>query len=137
MYGERERERERGLIINLQIWGLFQCYRGQQKTSLDMARVPHILVEEEDLLTPKEQMDERKWGKFFQKRKLELQTPEVISKIMPKLFSLYLLFKFLCWNYLPLIVPWVVTSRNMYLSTIFLIVNTLSFQGEVGQCRRI
>ncbi|XP_022338348.2 uncharacterized protein LOC111134237 [Crassostrea virginica] len=45
-----------------------------------MARVPHILVEEEDLLTPKEQMDERKWGEFFQKRKLELQTQEVTSR---------------------------------------------------------
>ena len=56
-------------------------YRGQQKTSLDMARVPHILVEEEDLLTPKEQMDKQKWGEFFQKMKLELQTQELISKI--------------------------------------------------------
>ena len=60
-----------------------------------MARVPHILVKEEDLLAPKEQMDERKWGEFFQKRKLELQTQEVtsrerrsdISKITPALFS--------------------------------------------------
>ncbi|XP_078334154.1 uncharacterized protein LOC111133927 isoform X3 [Crassostrea virginica] len=41
-----------------------------------MTRAPHILVEEEDHLSPKEQMDERKWGEFFQKRKLELQTQE-------------------------------------------------------------
>lgn len=45
-----------------------------------MARVPHILVENEDLLSPKEQQEEQKWSKFFQKKKSETQKREVTSK---------------------------------------------------------
>lgn len=45
-----------------------------------MARVPHILVENEDLLSPKEQQEEQKWSEFFQKKKSETQKREVTSK---------------------------------------------------------
>lgn len=45
-----------------------------------MARVPHILVEDEDLLSPKEQQEEQKWSEFFQKKKSETQIREVTSR---------------------------------------------------------
>lgn len=45
-----------------------------------MARVPHILVEEEDLLTSKEHQEERQWSQFFQKQKSETQKRELSSR---------------------------------------------------------
>lgn len=45
-----------------------------------MARVPNILVEDEDLLSPKEQQEEQKWSEFFQKKKSETQIREVTSR---------------------------------------------------------
>lgn len=45
-----------------------------------MARVPHILVEDEDLLSPKEQQEEKKWSEFFHKKKSETQIREVTSR---------------------------------------------------------
>lgn len=45
-----------------------------------MARVPNILVEDDDLLSPKEQQEEQKWSEFFQKKKSETQIREVTSR---------------------------------------------------------
>ncbi|XP_062620586.1 uncharacterized protein LOC134282161 [Saccostrea cucullata] len=45
-----------------------------------MARVPHILVEDEDLLTPREQQEEQKWSDFFQKKKAEIQRRDLSSR---------------------------------------------------------